>query len=53
MEIINGTTGKRVAFKIDSVKDNKAVLIPEEKLEKGQTYYIKVKDIIEPFTVKN
>lgn len=53
MEIINGTTGKRVAFKIDSVKDNKAVLVPEEKLEKGQTYYIKVKDTIKPVTVKN
>ena len=53
MEIINGTTGKRVAFKIGSVEDNKVVIVPQEKLEKGKTYYIKVKDTIKPVTVKN
>lgn len=53
MEIINGTTGKRVAFKIGSVEDNKVVIVPQEKLEKGKTYYIKVNDTIKPVTVKN
>ena len=52
MEIINSDTGKRIAFDINMIKGNKAVLTPKEKLDKGQTYYIKIKNVIKPIIVK-
>ncbi len=52
MEIINSNTGKRVDFDINILKGSKAVLTPKEKLDKGQTYYIKIKDVIKPIVVK-
>lgn len=53
IEIINGETGERAAFDVKKVDDKNISLIPKENLTKGQTYYIKIKDIIKPFTVKN
>ncbi|MFL0194915.1 S41 family peptidase [Clostridium sp. WILCCON 0269] len=53
MEIINSSTGKRVAFQINILGDNKMIMVPKEKLDKGQTYYIKIKDTIKPVVVKN
>lgn len=53
IEIINAETGERAAFDVKKVDDKKISLTPKENLIKGQTYYIKVKDIIKPFTVKN
>lgn len=52
MEIINSNTGKRIDFDINILKGNKAVLTPKEKLDKGQTYYIKIKNVIKPVVVK-
>lgn len=52
MEIINSDTGKRIAFDINVIKGNKAMLTPKEKLDKGQTYYIKIKNVIKPIVIK-
>jgi len=52
IEIINSETGQRAAFDVKKVDDKKISLTPKEKLTKGQTYYIKIKDVIKPFTVK-
>lgn len=53
IEIINAETGERAAFDVKKVDDKKISLTPKENLTKGQTYYIKIKDVIKPFTVKN
>lgn len=53
IEIINAETGERAAFEVKAVDDKKISLTPKENLTKGQTYYIKIKDTIKPFTVKN
>lgn len=53
IEIINSETGQRAAFDVKKVDDKKISLTPKENLIKGQTYYIKIKDMIKPFTVKN
>lgn len=53
IEIINSETGQRAAFDVKKVDDKKISLTPKENLAKGQTYYIKIKDMIKPFTVKN
>lgn len=52
IEVINAETGERAAFDINKIDDTKIGLTPKEKLKKGQTYYIKIKNIIKPFTVK-
>jgi carboxyl-terminal processing protease len=52
IEIINSETGERAAFDVKKVDDKKISLTPKENLTKGQTYYIKIKDTIKPFTVK-
>lgn len=52
IEVINAETGERAAFDIKTVDDKKISLIPKENLKKGQTYYIKIKDVIKPFTVE-
>ncbi|MCH5138769.1 PDZ domain-containing protein [Clostridiaceae bacterium UIB06] len=52
MEIINAETGQRAAFDVKKIDDKKISLTPHENLIKGQTYYIKIKDVIKPFTVK-
>lgn len=53
IEVIDSETGKRAAFDINKVDDSKISLAPKESLEKGKTYYIKIKNVIKPFTVKN
>lgn len=52
IEIINAETGQRAAFDVKKIDDKKISLTPKENLIKGQTYYIKIKDVIKPFTVK-
>jgi len=52
MEIINAETGERAAFDVNKVDDKKISLTPKKNLTKGQTYYIKIKDVIKTFTVK-
>lgn len=52
IEIINAETGQRAAFDVKKIDDKKISLTPHENLIKGQTYYIKIKDVIKPFTVK-
>ena len=42
-----------LAFDVKKVDDKKISLTPKENLKKGQTYYIKIKDVIKPFIVKN
>lgn len=53
IEIIDSATGERAAFDINKVDDKKISITPKESLKKGQTYYIKIKDVIKPFTVKS
>lgn len=53
IEIIDSETGERAAFDVNSVDDKKISIIPKESFKKGQTYYIKIKDVIKPFTVRN
>lgn len=53
IEIINDYNGKRIAFEVNSIDDKKITLTPKERLEAGQTYHIKIKDLIKSFTVKN
>lgn len=53
IEIIDADTGDRAAFVVMKVDDKKINLIPTENLQKGHTYYIKIKDTIKPFTVTN
>ncbi|MBC2580184.1 S41 family peptidase [Clostridium sp. DJ247] len=52
IELINSQTGERAAFDIQSVDDKKISIIPQEKLKSGETYYLKIKDVINPITVK-
>jgi carboxyl-terminal processing protease len=53
MEIINSQTGQRAAFDIKKVDNERITLVPQENLQSGETYYIKVKNDIIPFVVKN
>lgn len=52
IEIIDSQTGERAAFDVKKLDDKKISLMPKEELKSGETYYIKIKDIIKPFTVK-
>lgn len=52
MEFIDGETGERVAFDLKKVDDEKISVTPKENLKSGKTYYIKIKNVIKPVTVK-
>ncbi|MBI6873670.1 S41 family peptidase [Clostridium aciditolerans] len=52
MEFIDGETGQRVAFDVKKADDKKISIVPKENLKSGKTYYIKIKDVIRPVTVK-
>jgi carboxyl-terminal processing protease len=53
IEIIDTATGDRAAFDVKKIDDKDISLIPKESLQAGHTYYLKIKDTIEPFTVAN
>jgi carboxyl-terminal processing protease len=52
MELIDGDTGERVAFDVNKIDDRKISITPKESLQSGKTYYIKIKNVIEPITVR-
>lgn len=52
IELIDSQTGERAAFDIQSIDDKKISITPKEKLKSGETYYLKIKDVINPITVK-
>lgn len=52
MEIINSSTGKKVDFSVSNLGNNKVLITPKEKLDKGQTYYVKVKNVMELVNVE-
>lgn len=52
IELIDGETGERAAFQILKADNKKISIVPNENLKSGQTYYLKVKDVIKPITVK-
>lgn len=53
IEIIDTDTGERAAFDVKKIDDKDISLTPKESLQAGHTYYLKIKDTIEPFTVTN
>ncbi|MBV7274999.1 PDZ domain-containing protein [Clostridiaceae bacterium UIB06] len=52
MEFIDGETGERVDFDVTKVDDKKVSIKPKENLKSGDTYYIKIKDVIKPVIVE-